>query len=375
MLWLMAVATGLQAAPAPIANDFSDTEVLALLPAGFHDTPDTGNPDRLADRIQGHITRARTAGDPRHLGYAMALLEPWPDTAMTDRLRVLRATLNQSLHRFDQARADLDTVRSLSAGGQPYLQATLTLANMELVRGRYGAARDACNDLATRYPGLLAQHCLARVDARTGKAATAYQRLASALLQRPPEDPRLRAWVEGTLGDMAAQQGLVTAVTHWQTVLQLTPDDLYVRAQLADWQLAAGQPAAAVALTNGYDSVDPLAIRRVIALQAGGQPDAARSLTRRLRERFDEALWRGSDLHRRDYARFLLDIDNRPGDALDYAVANWRDQREAADTRLLLRAAQRAGDEEAIRQVRQWLASVNQSDRRFDLPPSGAPLP
>src|SRR5690606_13718200 len=78
MLWLMALATGLQAAPAPIANDFSDTEVLALLPAGFHDTPDTGNPDRLADRIQGHITRARTAGDPRHLGYAMALLEPWP---------------------------------------------------------------------------------------------------------------------------------------------------------------------------------------------------------------------------------------------------------------------------------------------------------
>ncbi len=94
-----------------------------------------------------------------------------------------------------------------------------------------------------------------------------------------------------------------------------------------------------------------------------------------MRERFDEALWRGSDLHRRDYARFLLDIENRPGEALDYALTNWRDQREAADTRLLLRAAQRAGDEETIRQVQQWLASVNQTDRRFDLPPSGVPLP
>jgi hypothetical protein len=56
-----------------------------------------------------YIEQARSDGDPRYLGYAQAALAPWwhIEQAPTA-VRLLRATLSQSMHRFADALADLN---------------------------------------------------------------------------------------------------------------------------------------------------------------------------------------------------------------------------------------------------------------------------
>ncbi len=361
---LLSVPVGL-ASPNPIQKDFADDAVLATLP---EIAPRPGaealTAHELADRLEQLIGQARATGDPRFLGYAERLLQTWPEPNINDRLRVLRATLAQSLHRFDAARRDLRQVLDTSTQRQQRTQARLTLANLELVQGRYGEARQHCQQLAKAYPGLIADSCLAQTEARTGQAERAYDRLQAQLAAARGLDATSRLWTLGTLGDLAAQLGLDSAPIHWRAVLNQLPDDLYTRTQLADWQLQAGNVRAALALTEGYEGVDALAVIRAIALREISAPQAE-DLVTSLRARFAEAQWRGALLHQRDFARFQLDVENHPTLALQHALANWQSQREPFDTRLVLRAAHRVGDTAALARVHRWLEQHNQADHRY----------
>lgn len=362
----LTVATPALSAPAPINSEFSDDQVLLTLPdLAPTQLTDIRTAEQLADQVKTHLQRARSEGDPRFLGYAQRLLQGWPTDQMTDRLRVLRATLWQSLHRFEDARADLNRVLASDGRSQDHVQALLTLANLEIVQGRYADALTACNQFAEFYPGLIAASCQAQVLARTGQADAAYEDLKALTQQNQPQsNTTAMLWAEGTLADIAAQLGEPIAEQHWRNVLALDPDDLYSRTQLADWLIQAERYEQAVALTRGYNDVDSLAVLRAIALQATGS-ERAKGLIKSLDERFSEARWRGNLLHQRDYARFLLDLRQQPEEALKYARENWQDQREPMDTRLLLRAASASGDAAVAGSTTEWLATINQRDARY----------
>jgi len=64
-----------------------------------------------------------------------------------------------------------------------------------------------------------------------------------------------------------------------------------------------------------------------------------------LRERLAAADRREPGRHAREQARFALDVEQKPREALRLAQANWGLQREPADALLLLRAALAAGKE------------------------------
>lgn len=363
-LWLLGGVCGNAfASPGPIETDFSNTDILVELPepALAAPAPPT-SPEQLATIIRTQITQARSTGDPRFLGYAEGLLQQWSGQ-MTDRLRVLRANLAQSQHRFEAARSDLDTVITRSTDRQQTSQALLLLANLETVTGNYETARMHCRAFQKRYPGLIADSCLAQVTARMGDPEQAYKTLQRRL-EKAGGDTGGKLWAQGTLGDIAAQLGSAAAADHWHAVLQASPDDLYIRAQLADWYLNRDQADRTLALTEGYEQVDSLAVIRAIAMARSGHPEAA-TLAASLRERFAEAKWRGNLLHQRDMARFQLDIEGDSQAALTLATSNWRDQREPLDTRLLLRAAHAAKAEQSARKVRAWLDQQGQTDARY----------
>jgi len=363
-MWLLAGLSNLAtASPGPIETDFADKNILVELPEpALTGSTLPESPEQLADILQNQVTRARSTGDPRFLGYADGMLQQWSGE-MTDRLLTLRATLDQSLHRFDSARKDLETVVSRAGKSPQQNQALLLLANLEIVQGHYKDARQHCGQLQRFYPGLIADSCTAQVDARTGSPESAYQRL-----QRQTEasnaDVTSRLWAEGTLGDIAAQLGNPDAENHWQTVLSVNADDLYTRTQLADWYLIRNQTDRALAVTEGYEAVDSLAVIRAIAMADSGHPDAD-TLADNLRERFAEARWRGNLLHQRDMARFQLDIEGDARSALAFATDNWHDQREPLDTRLLLRAAEASDENAPIQRVRAWLDKHGQTDARY----------
>lgn len=367
-LWAWLLVTNVaEAAPSPIKTDFRADDVLTTLPLNLPDATSLSQTEiptaALADRIQSLIENARATGDPRFLGYADRLFDTVPDKNLGDRLLVLRATLAQSLHRFDAARADLNTVLARSNDRNQRIQAALTLANLELVQGQYSESREQCQQLLRLYPGVIAESCLALVDARTGNADDAYRRL-SALTARGNLNAIEQSWAQGTLGDIAAQLGMASATEHWQEVLKINPDDLYIRAQLADWRLEQNDHAAVLTLTEGYEQVDALAVLRAIAMKHSDRA-GFETLAATLKERFDEAQWRGTLLHKRAFARFQLDVVQRPDVALDYALENWVSQREPLDTRLLLRAARANGADSETRRISEWLSRNAQHDARY----------
>ncbi len=350
---------------APAIEPIDAEAVLARLPdQALGVQPRATSAEGLARQARTYLELARREGDPRYLGYAQRTLQQWSDADRPHRLRLLQATLDQSLHRFDPALEELQAVLETTTSPALRAQAHLTRATIELVRGHYPAARDACSDLARERPGLMSASCQAQVAARTGHADAAYQALQRELdRSNPSRDRTAAAWTLGTLADLAAQLGQPAAPDHWEQVLTLTPGDLYARTQYADWLLQHSRPDAALALTEGYDAVDSLAVLRAIALTQLERDDT--ELVAHLRQRFAEARWRGNLLHRRDYSRFLLDVENQPDDALQVARDNWQQQREPLDTRLLLRAARAADAADVEREVRDWLADNNQTDARY----------
>ncbi|MGQ3092656.1 MAG: hypothetical protein ACT6RP_04335, partial [Roseateles sp.] len=118
---------------------------------------------------------------------------------------------------------------------------------------------------------------------------------------------------------------------------------VYTRAALADWLLARNRATEALALVEGSPDAeaDTLLLRRVIALRQLGRDAAAP--TALLRERLAAAERREPAKHAREQARFALDVEQQPREALRLAELNWATQREPADALLLVRAAIAAG--------------------------------
>ena len=363
---LLATATLAFGSGTTITTAFSDNDVLVHLPAGAPDTTNASvqNPAALEQQLRQYILNARQKGDPRFLGYAQSALDRWPEARMTDGLLLMRATVRQSLHQFTAARSDLKQVLSGTPHRQHRAQATLTLATLDTVQGQYQEAMERCITLARLHPGLVAASCQAQAQARSGQAEVAYERLKTLTDDTRSPDRDARAWAQGTLADIAAQLGRADAQTHWRLALAQNPQDLHTRTRLADWLIQHERYGEALALTRDHVDVDAIAVLRAIALEALDDP-AAEQARKRLQQRFSEARWRDDMLHKRDYARYLLDVRHQPDEALAYARENWKDQKEPTDTRLLLRAALANEATADLERVIHWLAENNQHDARY----------
>ncbi|HTL37329.1 MAG TPA: hypothetical protein VL326_29550 [Kofleriaceae bacterium] len=321
-------------------------------------------PDRVelaVDLAREEIQRARTLSDPRYLGRAQALLARWwnlpsppPDVLL------LRATIEQSLHQFDPARADLDALLAIRPDDA---QAHLTRAVVATVRADYAAARESCAALRRIASPLVAATCQAPLDALAGDVNGAYARLAQLIDARSPAS--LRTWSMTTLAELAIQKGDDSlAASHLDRVLALDPDDAYARAALAD-ALLPTDPAAASQLLAGYEQIDTLLVRRAIAESRAHGPEAQK-LAQQMRDRFAAAAQRQDRVHLREEAMFVLYVESDAPRALDIARDNWFVQKELADARLLADAAVEARQPAAARPVVEWARSTGVRDARLD---------
>ena len=119
------------------------------------------------------------------------------------------------------------------------------------------------------------------------------------------------------------------------------PADFYVRAAYADLLLRQGRAAEVLALLQGQESVEPLLLRIAIAQHRLHDPREAQS-SGRLRAAFAAESQRGDALHRRELARFLLEVEDQPKPGLAVALENWASQREPDDVLVLVDAARAA---------------------------------
>jgi tetratricopeptide (TPR) repeat protein len=344
----------------------SDSAILAELPAG------TRRADVSARRLartrvdvaiplaQFYIQQARLSGDLRYLGYADAVLTPWAEQSppVPDVL-VLQATVQQSRHEFIASLATLD--RALTARPNDP-QALLIRATVLRVLGRYPEAGAACEQFARLVEARLGALCIQSLRGLNGHLEPAYTVLTQLSSQgwRNSE----KSWLYSELGEMAVRLGLDADAQHWyQQDLDLVPTDCYVRAAYADLLLRQGRPGEALTLLQGHESFEPLLLRIAIAQRQLHDPRQAES-SARLRAVFAAETQRGEAVHRREQARFLLEVEDQPKLSLAAAIDNWAVQREPDDVLALVNAAKAAGSPAAAEPALDFARSQGLRDVR-----------
>lgn len=324
------------------------------------------SPDRVelaVDLAHADIQRYRTLSDPRFLGRAQATLAPWWNLAEPPPdVLLLRATIRQSLHDFDGARADLDRMVALRPEDA---QAQLTRAVVATVTADYARARASCAAVARLASPLVAAACDAPLDAIAGKTDAAYARLTRAL-SAGRADAGVKGWVRTALAELALMRGDTEAATgHLRVALALDATDAYARNLLADVMMLEGRAVDASALLAGLEAIDSHLVRRAIAEHQTHGPDEAK-LIGAMRDRIAAAAARGDRIHLREEAMFALAVEHEPAAALRLARDNWTVQKELADARLLAETAVTARDPEAARPVIAWARANGLHDAQLD---------
>ncbi|WP_372749696.1 tetratricopeptide repeat protein [Litorivivens sp.] len=331
LLALSLMSAAREAAP-PVEIPESDTIIWRNT---LHQDPTTIT--ATLNDVRKLIQWSQTHGDLRALGRADALLLQSGNTNVES--RILRAIINQRQHRFAEAAAVL---RGVLAESPDHAQANFTLYSIALVQGDFALARTTCQRLQTLGFALIAQSCLHNLLGLEGEAEQAFLGLDAVVQSPPPHTPQERAWAAGTLAELAAAIDHPHTERYYRQALQLAPDDHYSAAGLAQWYLQHNQAEAALAALADRPRTDRLDLLRLIAMRK--IPNIrSDSLYRQLKQRFESASQRDASLHLHERARFELDVEQRPEEALKLAEANYRQQKERADFQLLQRARQQAG--------------------------------
>jgi hypothetical protein len=363
-------------AHASVVNPLSDDEVIEVLPAVSGSRAEIRNLRRTlaADPrdvrsavklAQLYLNQARTQGDPRFVGQALALLGAWPqsDTA-PDEVLLMLATLQQFLHDFDTSASNLER---LVKRNPRHAQAWLTLATVRRVQGRYADSERACKGVAAAGAAAYAGACLAENASLRGDFDG-----ARAALTRLLADPRLqgssmRNWLLTTLAESEARAGLNTqAETAYRQALQAEADS-YTSLSFADFLITQNRFSDASKQLQNQPRTDAVLLRLAIAGVNTHSKEAVTDVNE-LRERMALAQLRpeARTTHAREYGMLALWIDNQPREALELAKENVRHQREPLDVLLLAQAAAASKDAAARRDAASLASEMGLRDVRLD---------
>ena len=338
------------------------------------------------------IELARRDGDPRYLGHAEAALAPWwSDSAAPVELRLVKATILQNVHRFDDALLELDAVLAARPADA---QAWLTRASILQVQGRLVDAAASCSRLRELGTEPYATACLAELGSLSARVApssvpaaapapvaaanaspatdaaararayTSRDQLAQLSTRPAGRDAASDAWLQLMFAELSERLGDAPAAERAFRLALAGHPDAYTKGAFADFLLDRHRAPEVVTLLAGEERNDALLLRLAIARAEVGAPEAARD-TAALAARFAAARRRGDSVHRREEARFELQLRQRPALGLSLALANWNVQKEPADARLLLEAARAAGESAAAEPVRRFLAEHHPYDVRL----------
>ena len=351
----------------------SDSEVVERLPSSAND-PSVRRVDSLRKQLAAqpgdnalrveiarrYFDMAMAQGDPRYVGYATAALGPMAATAANNGAYWLaKGLIQQYSHDFAGG------LQSLTRAGELDPQSPEPIAwraAIYMVQARYAEALAECTRLVPLTIPLHSQACTAYVQANTGQLPAAYEALRKELAAAGPVAPELVLWVQTRLADMALRmQRTAHAEAHFKEAFRQGVTDQYLLGAYSDFLLQQKRPAEVVTLLAAWERSDILLLRLALAGKALGDP-RAKGWADQLRDRFAAASLRGDRLHEQEAARFELDVEGHPDQALALASRNYTAQKEARDAEILLRAALAAHQPKAAQPALDWLRSTHYED-------------
>ena len=321
---------------------------------------DVGRSVALARR---YLEQARSEGDPRRAGLALAALQAWPDVEKApDEVLLMAATIEQYLHDFERAASHLER---LLKRRPDQAQAWLTLATVRRVQGRYAQSDAACDALVSLVP-LYAQACRAENQGLRGEFDGARDVLTQ-LVRQVRGDADARNWLLTTLAETQARAArFPDAETAYRLALAARRD-AYTLMSYADFLIVQKRPADALELLKDQPRNDAMLLRRAIAGTLAKTPEAPRD-AREMRERMRLANERpdAKNTHAREQAMFALWVDASPERAWRLARINVKTQREPLDLMVLAEAARATGDPRATAEADALRQEMDFHDRRLD---------
>ena len=314
-----------------------------------------------------YLDEARSQGDPRYAGLALAALAAWPTPATApDDVLLLQATLQQFIHEFDTSAANLERLVKRNPGNA---QGWLTLATVRRVQGRYADSDLACVSLLNVKAGpsdLYARACQAENASLRGDFEQA-RKLVTGLLSATRLDGSARNWLLTTLAESEARAGRPEQAEAAYQEAQAAQFDAYTALSYADFLLDAQRPVDALAQLRGQKRTDAVLLRLAIAGTQARDRQAVGDVAE-LRQRWALANQRpeARTTHAREGAMFALWIDKSPQRALELARENVKHQREPLDILVFAKAAAASQDAAALREVAALTQTMGLRDKRVD---------
>lgn len=358
------------ASAAPATGDDLVIESLAPSPAAAAQRSErqqwAAQPRDMARALafaQSQLQLSRAQGDPRYAGRALAALQPWPDPqAAPLEVLLMRATLQQHLHDFDAARANLER---LVQRDPRHSQAWLTLATIHRLQGRYAASAEACRQVQRSGEAFHGQACAAETAGLLGQVGAARQSLTQ-LQSAAPDDER-RAWILTTLAELEARNSKPAAAERaYRQALALSSDG-YARISYADFLLHQQRAAEVPAVLKGQPRSDSVLLRLTMAAKktrASSLAQDQRELARRMAQLGSSGNEQAG--HAREQAMWALWVLGDPQKALALARLNLGLQREPVDLLLLAEAARAGGQPQALAELAQTKKEMRLHDERLD---------
>ena len=322
---------------------------LGLLRAALLKSP--GDPVAVGDLASRYFSLSAELGDPRYVGYADALIQPFSANIPAS-LLVLRGMIRQYRHDFSEALEDFANAIKIDKDlASPHAWR----GAIYLVQANYASAARECDALKQLRSEVLHGGCWGLTQAYSGSLADAYKTLEQTLPMASTNGQRL--WINTRLGEVAAWRGDVPlARQHFEKALKLGLDDTYLLAAWSDFLLDQGQAAQVVKLLTPWTAVDGLLLRLAEAQTQLNQA-VAKTHVQTLMDRFAAAKMRRDTTHQAEEARFYLRLLHDPQEALRLAQSNYQVQKEPRDARILLESALAAANPDAAKPAMQWLQS------------------
>lgn len=355
---LSAVLTAVATAAPRIPHDIN--EVLAVLPTQL--TQQQVIPqipltqEQIISQVQQFIKLATENADPRYLGYAQSLLQPWSKTQRVDML-LLRARIAQMNHDFNAALRDLNTVL---VQVPDHSEALLLKTSIYLVKGEINLAQQSCQPLRQLSTLTLGLICQAQIQALGKNAEQAYQQMLNLNSVVSSLNDEQQEWFYLAFGDLAMRLGHYQQAEYLYKKIPQRPP--VVLAAIADLWLLQKRYADVKTLLIGHEQQDALLLRLAIA-EKQLTTKQANVYQQHLASRFAALRQRGDDSHLREEAIFALKVQAQAATSLLLARKNWQQQREPADAAIYWQAAFTQQSDPDLELLKKWYQSTGLTDK------------